>query len=216
MRLDVPLDPDADEARRLLEEELRSPEYAAASPTAFDRAADAVRQWLADLFTGGAGLPAPTLLLIGAVVAAGIVVALLLVYGVPRLRRRTSSSGAALLGDDDLRSAARLRRAAAAAAAAGDWDTAVVEAYRGLARGLDERTVLTLLPGTTAHGVADGAAPAFPSLSRRLADAADDFERVRYGGGHSDGAAYARVRDLDAELARTTPAGLAEPAGAAT
>ncbi|BDZ65818.1 DUF4129 domain-containing protein [Agromyces mangrovi Wang et al. 2018] len=169
-----------------------------------------MREWLADLFSGGAGLPAPTLLLVGAVIVAGVVVALLLVYGMPRLRRRAIDGGSGVLGADDRRSASRLRRAAADAAGRGDWDTAVVEAFRGLARGLDERTVLTLLPGTTAHRVADGAAPAFPGLAERLVAAADAFERVRYGGGHADPADYAAVHDLDAELVRRTPAGLAE------
>ncbi|WP_353809286.1 DUF4129 domain-containing protein [Agromyces sp. SYSU T00194] len=208
MRLEIPLDPDADEARRLLEAELRSPEYAAASPTAFDRAADAVRQWLTDLFAGGGGLPAPTLLLVGLLLVAGVVVVVLLVYGLPRLRRRARPEHA-VLGDDDRRTAAALRRAADEAAARGDWDLAVAEAFRALARELDERTVLTLLPGTTAHGVARGAAPSFPAHRSRLEAAADDFELVRYGDRHAGPDAYARVRELDADLRGTVPAGLA-------
>ena len=49
---DIPVVPDAPEARRWLLEELSRPEYREAEPTAFDLAAQAVRDWLAALLSG--------------------------------------------------------------------------------------------------------------------------------------------------------------------
>ena len=78
----------------------------------------------------------------------GLVVVALVIAGRPRLRQRSRVTGA-VLADDDGRSAAELRALAEAAAARGDWDEALVERFRALVRALDERTILTVSPGTT-------------------------------------------------------------------
>ena len=195
----APLDPDAGQARRLLLEELADPRYRAAEPNWFDRLVQAVRDWFASLTLpdGGAGVPLAAV--IGVLVLVALVVAALVIAGRPRLRRRSGVTGG-VLADDDGRSAAELRALAEAAAARGAWDEALVERFRALVRSLDERTVLSVSPGTTAHGFSRRAAVVFPGSADALHRSADDFDRVRYLGlpcGRDD---YERAAALDRAL----------------
>lgn len=214
-RLEPPLDPDAPEARRWLLDELAKPEYRAAEPTAFDLAAQAVRDWLVSLFSGAGGLPLPALWLVLVVVVLVLVGVALLVFGVPRLRRRAGAP-VPLFDDGDVRDAVTLRTAAEAAARAGDWPLAIEERFRALVRGLLERGLVRVHPGTTAHGMADAAAGTFRAAAGRLEAAAADFDGVRYLARAGSEAAYRRVAELDAELAASRPDAAGEPRAAST
>ena len=196
----APLDPDAQEARRLLLEELADPRYRAAEPNWFDRLVQAVRDWFASLTLPGDGVGLPVAAVIGVIVLVVLVVVALVIAGRPRIRRRGAATGA-VLADDDSRSAAELRALAEAAAARGDFGEALVERFRALVRALDERTVLSVSPGTTAHGFSRRAAAVFPASGEELRRAADDFDRVRYLGLPCDRADYERVAGLDRALA---------------
>ncbi|WP_400993940.1 DUF4129 domain-containing protein [Agromyces sp. GXQ0307] len=204
-RLAPPLDPDAPEARRWLVEELAKPEYRAAEPTLFDLAAQAVRDWIASLFGGATGLPVPALALIAVLVVVGLVGLGLLVFGLPRLRRRSSGS-VPLFDDGDLRDTATLRRAADRAAASGDWALAIEERFRALVRGLVERELVRVHPGTTAHGMARAASEPFPAHVAALERAAGAFDGVRYLGRAGDARTHAEVAALVAELETARPA----------
>ncbi|MBM7504199.1 DUF4129 domain-containing protein [Agromyces aurantiacus] len=204
LRLDPPLDPDAPEARRWVLDELAKPEYRAAEPTAFDLAAQAVRDWIASLFAGAGGLPAPALWLLVVLVVVVLVVVALLVFGLPRLRHRAAPA-APLFDDGDVRDAATLRAAAAAAARAGDWPLAIEERFRALVRGLVERELLRVHPGTTAHGMADAASRAFPALAGPLESAAADFDGVRYLARAGSEEAHRRLLALDEEIMAARP-----------
>ncbi len=203
--LDVPVDPDADEARELLINELAKPQYQAAKPTLFDQLAKAFWDWLNSLTIGGVeGPPALGLGIILVLVAAAIVVAIL-VFGLPRLNRRSAVAGS-LFGDYDTRDAASLRRDAEAAAAAGDWATAIAEMFRAVARGLAERTVLTTTPGTTASGFATRAGVAFPSLREEFVASARAFDEVRYLGRAGTREQYEAVAALESRARGLKPA----------
>lgn len=208
----APLDPDAEQARRLLLEELADPRYGAAEPSLFDRAVQAIREWFASLTLQGDGPPVPVAAVIGVLVLVALVVAALMIAGRPRTARRSTVTGA-VLAADDTRSATTLRSLADAAAARGAWDEALVDRFRALVRSLDERTVLRVSPGTTAHGLAVLASSAFPASASALRRTADDFDRVRYLGFPCGPAEYERVAALDRELAATAP--VFDPLGAA-
>ena len=70
----APLDPDAQEARRLLLEELADPRYRAAEPNWFDRLVQAVRDWFTSLTLPGDGVGVPLAALIGVLVLVVLVV----------------------------------------------------------------------------------------------------------------------------------------------
>lgn len=177
--IDVPVEPDADEAREWLVNELAKPAYQAAQPTLFDRVAQAVWDWITSLSFGGVeGPPALGLLVVVLLVAAAIVLGVL-VFGLPRLNRRSRAVGA-LFGDEDERTAAELRRGAALAAGREDWPTAIAELYRAIARDLSERGVLTTSPGTTATGFARRAGELDPGAQSDYLTAAGSFDEVRY------------------------------------
>lgn len=178
---DVPVEPDADEAREWLVNELAKPAYQAAQPTLFDRIAQAVWDWITSLSFGGVeGPPALGLLVVVLLVAAAVVIGVL-VFGIPRFNRRSRAVGA-LFGDEDERTAAELRRGAAQAAAREDWPTAIAELYRAIARDLAERGVLTTSPGTTATGFARRAGELDPGAHAEFLTAAGSFDDVRYLG----------------------------------
>lgn len=201
----IPVDPDAPQAQQWLREELAKPPYQAAQPTWFDRLSQAFFDWLNSLTapTGeGFGGWVPLVL---TVVTVGALVAAWLVYGPPR-RNRRSRLAPALFGEDDRRSAESMRRAASAAAAAGDWSLASEEIFRALARGLAERTILSVTPGTTALDFTTRAALAFPAERARLALAADVFDRVRYLGAAGTEPDYRALAALEGELRVVAPA----------
>lgn len=202
---EIPVDPDAPEARRWLEDELAKPEYQSAQPNAFDLAMQAIRDWIASLFEGATGIPGPLLALLAVVVVAVLIVVGLLVFGLPRLRRRRRATEP-LFDDADRRDLETLRRAATAAAAAGDWPLAIEERFRALARGLVDRDLIRVHPGTTARGVADAATAAFPDHALDLAAAAADFDAVRYLGRQGTRERYEALTGLERAIAAAAPA----------
>lgn len=208
----APLAPSADEARRWLQEELAKPRYSGARPGLLDRLATAFSDWLDSLRFGGvSGTPALLLVVLLVVVAAGLVV-LFAIYGLPRLNRRSTPADP-LFGDDDTRPARDLRASAERAAAEGDFDLAVIETYRALARALSERGLVATSPGTTAHSFAVRAAAVFEPRRGEILGAARAFDGVRYLDRTGTEADFVRLRDLDREL-EATPADARERSGA--
>lgn len=199
----APVEPDAENARELLLDELSDPIYAASQPSWFDLLTQSIIDWFSSLSLGeGDGVPALALV-IGAIVLGAALAGAILLYGVPRWRAR-SRLATALLGDNDRRTARELRRDAERAAGAGDWSLAIAERYRAIARALDERTIVTALPGTTAHGFARAAGRQFPAYALGLDAAADRFDGVRYLGRAGERDHYAAVRELDDAIDRAS------------
>ncbi|HEY4268519.1 MAG TPA: DUF4129 domain-containing protein [Galbitalea sp.] len=202
-----PLDPTSHHAHDQLQQELSKAEYQAARPSLLDY----IRQWLENLLnsfnpkapTGGA--PQVNLLpLVIIIIAVVVIVIAFLVFGLPRINRRSRVVGS-LFGDEDERDSTALRRAAERAAAAGDWPTAIEEAFRSIARGLAERTVVLTFPGTTAHGFAVRAGASFPGYVAQLASAADTFDGVRYLGTPGSESEFATISELEKQLRGARP-----------
>jgi hypothetical protein len=74
----------------------------------------------------------------------------------------------------------QLRAAAREANEAGRADDGTVLALRALVRDLEERTLLDVATGMTAHEAATRAAESFPELRGRLQRAADAFDTAAY------------------------------------
>lgn len=204
MPFGVPVDPDAEEARRLLLDELSKTEYREAQPTWFDRLASAIGDWLQSLTIGSPGGPPGIGQLIVVLIVVVALVVAFLVFGLPRLSTRSRVTGS-LFGDDDARDAATIRRAAESAAGTGDFALAITEMFRATARGLAERTVLSTTPGTTAHDFAQRAALAFPTFVGPLGDAANAFDEVRYLGRDGTRAQYDAIAALERGLREEKP-----------
>lgn len=200
-----PLVPDGDEARRWAEQELSDPIYREAEPTAFDRLARAVVDFLGRLFTGDLGaLSGPWLAVMVAAIIVAVAVIAIAIWGVPRLSAR-SRGRTGLFDEDDALTADDLRHAAESAAARDDWDAAIVLRTRAIARALAERTIVEIEPGATVHRFARAATTAFPGERDGLDAVADDFDDVRYLRRPGTTEAYDRVRGLDERLQRTSP-----------
>jgi hypothetical protein len=208
-----PVTPDGPEAREWILRELAKSEYQAAKPTLFDIIAKRFWDWFNSLQVPVAegAPPLGVLLILGAVVVAVIIA--LLVWGVPRFNRRSRFGGGELFGESDERDASAIRRASDQAAKAGDWPLAIGERFRAIARALTERTVVTLMPGTTAADAARRAAVVFPAQADGLAAGAAAFDGVRYLGAAGSRDDYERLVALDRELTSARPRlDAAEPA----
>lgn len=202
--VDVPVDPDAAEAREWVLRELSDAKYREAQPSWFDRLVQQFWEWLNSLVFPAGGAISPVGILILLAIVGGIVALAFLVFGLPRLNRRSRVSGS-LFGDDDDRDAAALRRASEQAAAASDWSTAIVERFRAIARDLSDRTIVTVSPGTTAHDFAVRAAAAFPGEQEPLPASARTFDEVRYLGGGGSREQYEALVALDGRLRAARP-----------
>lgn len=201
------LDPDRDEARRLLSEELAHPDYHRPA-SLVERAVTWVVDLLGDLLgalglAGGPGRLAAVLL--GVVLLAAALTAWLAVRGRLRSRALARTPRGGVLEDPAL-TAADYRARAREAADRGDWDGVLLDSYRATAADADERALLPPSPGLTAHEVAALLAGSFPDHAAALRRAGDRFDAVRYGGQRAGRDAAEEVRALQAELAGQRPA----------
>ncbi|WP_460567588.1 DUF4129 domain-containing protein [Humibacter soli] len=198
-----PLDPDGPTAQRWLRHELAKPEYQAAKPTWFDRLAQQVAEWFGSLgFQPGSGA-GWVIAAVGISIAAALIIGAFVIFGLPRLRRRQPAP--VVFEADDPRGAEQLRRDATAAAHDGRYDPAVLDLFRAIARSLADRTIVLVLPGTTAQEVSALASAALPEFAARLHSAALLFDGVRYLGRHGDADAYAGLKTLDDDLRSARP-----------
>jgi Domain of unknown function (DUF4129) len=136
-----------------------------------------------------------------------LVIAVILVRMGPLARRRRLRPEP--LFPSGQRTAAEYRAAADAAAAGENWSAAVVERYRAIVVGFEERGLLDPRPGRTADEAAAEAGAVFPGLAADLTVASRVFDGVRYGGREATRADDTRMRGLDdqAGAARPGPGG---------
>lgn len=180
-----PIEPGPEQAHSWLVDELSKPEYTQARPSLIDRVGQAIADWFQSLVVPGEGTLSAWLLVFAVVVVVALVIGAVAVWGRPR-RSRTARSGPGLFGDDDQRPGHALLADARSAAALGDWDAAVLDAFRATARRFDERALIDLTPGTTARAFQQAAARVLPQHTEILAEVAARFDDVRYLHGHAD------------------------------
>lgn len=136
---------------------------------------------------GGAGALAFVALLVAVVLIAR--------WRIGPLGRRAKAPPAVL--GDVRRTAAEHRSAAEAAAARSDWDAAVIEGMRAVARQLEESGVLDPKPGRTADELAQDAGRRSAGVAGPVAAAAVAFDAVAYGKRPANADGYAVVRRAD-------------------
>ncbi len=206
--------PDAEESRRLLEEELAKPAYVEAQPNIFERMINAFVRSIAELLDGMGGADAglgTVILALGAALI--IVVAVVLIR--PRLNPRGRAKEAGVFDDDPRRTAAEHRSRADHFAAKDDWNGAVAEILRAMIRSAEERLVVDDQPGRTATEAAIQLGGSFPALASEVGWLADLFNETHYGSGRATRADYQRAVRIDRQLAAERPARPSEPAGPA-
>lgn len=207
----VPVEPDAEEARRWAEDELSRSVYDQ-EPTLLER----VWQWFVDLLDSifATDIPAPPNLVPVIVVlgAAALLAVVIYLAGPLRSRRRAGQASHAVF-DDPHATSTDLTEAADAAAARGDWSLAVLMRFRAIIRSLDERAIVEDRPGITAHEASTAAAAALPGCAAGLHWAGRLFDDVRYGDVRPGRDEDAQLRELAGQVERSR---VAAPAAAAT
>lgn len=175
----APPDVDPDEARRRMLEELSKSEYDD-SPGFIPWLLGLLESWLMDVLAGidGSSTAQAGLFILFIVVVA--VIAVLVMRRTGMIRRSTSLSVETALDTPEVLTAVELRAAARDAVSAGRLDDATVLAVRALVRDLDERTLLDVTAGMTAHEAAEAASGPFPELRGRLQLAARSFDTAAY------------------------------------
>ncbi|MGC4173827.1 DUF4129 domain-containing protein [Demequina sp.] len=181
MRFDVPVDPDAETAREWAREELAKSEYTQGTGTNYlQRFFDWINNIIENLGNGFGGTGGGWGPVIAVVIGIALLAVIVWIVVGPLRRSRRARAVDEELGDLAL-TAADLLATAAAAARAGDWNTAVIEAYRSLIRSLAEREIIDAKPGMTAFEAALVTSEAVPAMARDIHEDADVFDAVRYG-----------------------------------
>lgn len=168
-----------DEARERILEELAKDEYDD-SPGFVAWLLGAIEDWLARMVDGvdGSSATQTVIAVLLALVLATVVVLVLRRTGL--LRRSPALAVDAALDAEPVLSGEELRGAARDAIDAGRTDDGTVLALRALVRDLEERTLLDVATGMTAHEAATRAALTFPDLRGRLQRGADAFDTAAY------------------------------------
>jgi len=200
---EVPVDPDAETARRWAEQELADPIYHQG-----ESLLQVVLRWIQERLAEAQNALSTmdgrsAALVLGSVVIVGVVVTLLVVGPVRRSRRSQRSSVEVFV--DDNRTAAELRRSADALAAAGRWSEAVLDRFRAILRSLEERAVVDERPGRTAHEAAVQAAAVLPPRAADLHRASRLFDDVCYGDVETGRDDDAWLRQVDDAVRNTRP-----------
>lgn len=175
----TPPDVDPEEARRRVLEELSKAEYND-SPGFIPWLLGLIESWLQDVVEGvdGSSPAQAALFILLIVLAAGTAVLVLRRTGL--IRRSPALSVQTALDSQEALTAAELRDAARDAIAAARLDDATVLAMRALVRDLDERTLLDVTAGMTAHEAVEAAAGPFPELRAQLQRGAQAFDTAAY------------------------------------
>jgi len=200
---EVPVDPDAETARRWAEQELADPIYHQG-----ESLLQVVLRWIQERFAEAQNALSTmngrsAAIVLGSVVIIGVVVTLLVVGPVRRSRRSQRSSVEVFV--DDNRTAAELRRSADTLAAAGRWSEAVLDRFRAILRSLEKRAVVDERPGRTAHEAAVQAAAVLPPCAADLHRASRMFDDVCYGDVEAGRDDDAWLRQVDDAVQNTRP-----------
>jgi hypothetical protein len=208
----VPVDLGRDEAARAARAELSKVIYTSRQTPLWQR----VVGWVVDRLeralsvVGGTGLGVLSVLVILA-----LAVGLLLVV----LRWTGPLRGSAAVGQPLFtgrqQSAEDHRRAADDHAAAGRWRECVIERFRAVIRGLEERGLLDERPGRTAAEAARDAAVTLPSSAAELAAGAHLFDEIAYGTLAARPEHSAELASLDDRLRQARAVSLAAAGGPA-
>lgn len=200
---EVPVDPDAETARRWAEQELADPIYHQG-----ESLLQVVLRWIQERFAEAQNALSTmngrsAAIVLGSVVIIGVVVTLLVVGPVRRSRRSQRSSVEVFV--DDNRTVAELRRSADTLAAAGRWSEAVLDRFRAILRSLEKRAVVDERPGRTAHEAAVQAAAVLPPCAADLHRASRMFDDVCYGDVEAGRDDDAWLRQVDDAVQNTRP-----------
>lgn len=198
MHLTIPVEPDADEARRWATEELAKSEYQTEPSTWLD----SISRWIQDFINGfgdfGVGFSPGGTIAVIVVIAALIGLVVWLVMG--PMRRSRAAAASAPVWEDDARSAEEMEAAARGAADRGDWDLAVTEIFRATVRKLDDRGVVDVADGMTADEAARAIGAAVPHEALAVNQVATDFDVARYCSGGLTSRAWERALSTYATL----------------
>lgn len=183
VKLFVPPTPSSDEAREVAERELAKAKYST-DPGFIDQFKDKVIDRIFDALSNLTGTGNSTLLIIIVTIIAVLIVA----FALSRVRRRGIQSSVEPRANapmfDDERSSAELFASADDAERWGNLNLALVERFRGIIRLLDEKALLTVVPGLTANEAARAGASAISSPDA-LHATAHVFDSIYYGDGHA-------------------------------
>lgn len=172
-----PLDPD--EARSRTLEELSKPEYDD-SPGFIAWLLGVIEDWLISVLDGIDGSSATQAGIAVLVLIALFAVVFLVLRRTGMIRRGHALAVVSELDAEPVLSGAQLRDSAREAIDAGRLDDGTVLALRALVRDLEERTLLDVSAGMTAHEAAAQSAVPFPELRGRLQRGAVAFDTAAY------------------------------------
>lgn len=191
-----PLTPTDDEARNLLEAELRGAVYQEQPEPWYLRILERIIEFIENL--SGTNMPPAVVLWI----VLGVLVALAVVFVLagPIRRARTTKRDKSLFETQTV-TAAEYRDRAQQAAAQGDFSLASIEMFRAVVKRSEEEVVITENPGRTAYEASLAIGQSVPALKDSITWASSLFDLVEYGGESASAPDVARLEDLYVAIA---------------
>ncbi len=206
LRLSAPIDPDAETARRWVQDELEKSDYHSSSNDWFAR----VLEWIAKLLNkqpdfGNSSAPGgvPAWVVTALIIVIVLAIAAFLVMGPLRSSGRRKKTKA--IFDDDTRNLDAIKNAALEAASIGDWSRATLERFRAIVRAGEDQGIVSVTPGMTADEFARDAAHSIRALEVEFDWAADTFDGLRYADARARQADYERMTALEVSVSASDP-----------
>lgn len=205
---------DPDEARSRVLDELSKPEYDD-SPGFLNWLLGTLERWLLEILDGTDGSSAAQAGITVGIALVLVAVVVLVLRRTGLIRRSHPLAVAADLDAEPVLSGEQLRRSSREAIDAGRLDDGTVLALRALVRDLEERTLLDVTAGMTAHEAAIRAGQPYPELRGRLQRGADAFDTAAYSHRPATGKQADDLLRLAAYIAESAPdlSSIETPAG---
>ncbi|WP_170324024.1 DUF4129 domain-containing protein [Cryptosporangium phraense] len=195
-----PRQPSADEAADELSKQIYQDEKPSLIQRMIDWAQDTLRHLLDGAGNAGPGHGIGLLVFLAVIVV--LVGLLIWRFGLPG---RTARVRRAADPVTPTRTATEHEARADAFAAEGKWDEALRERLRGIVARLVARDLVDNRPGRTAYELAGEAGAVLPSVASELAEAAELFSEVWYGGRTATAQHDARMREIARAVAAARP-----------
>lgn len=191
----TPAPPGAEEARRLVEEELRDPRYVRSWWGLF-------LQWVQSLLAVPVGRTDLAPLLGPVLIGLGVVLVAVIAWAVLRRRRRHGDGPTTppVFTAGEILDAEEHRRRARTHLESRQWSAAAIEAFRALTAAGLARGEVRDAPDLTAHEAGRALAQRYPAHAEDLRRADRTFAAVRYGDAAATEEEARRLLDLDAAL----------------
>lgn len=204
MRFDVPVTPDGDEGRELIQDELADPVYHEGR-----NLLDVILEWIRDAWHSvNQSVEENDVIFVPLVIVLLIIITVVVIIALTRSgfsNTRSALKQSSVVFSEQPLSAEEYRQRSITAASDLKWERALQERFRAIVRSMEERMMFDERPGRTAQEAVAGATSVLPEFADALHLAAQAFDATLYGKQAADAASYEALVALDSSIENARP-----------